>query len=314
MRTAATSIPPWELVQWIPFQGPLPRTALPQKGWKEISHDQILSVKNKIDSFDSNDEWELRKKITNPYEAIFTGGSDSSFPSLAQVQPLSRSYFKMIEMLQILDFWNICPHTPFQSAHICEGPGGFLQATVEGLVERKIPIDTLFAMTLRPTKSNIPGWRRSIKFLKKYPQIQLEYGADGTGDILRQENQAAFIEKASGSFLFTADGGFDFSVDYAAQEQMAWPLLVASFLIGLQTLAKGGVMIIKLFDIYGTATQDLFLGSARFFEKFTLYKPATSRPCNSERYFIASGFLGKQAANQWIQYLQQVSRIGTPLT
>jgi hypothetical protein len=76
-------------------------------------------------------------------------------------------------------------------------------------------------------------------------------------------------------------------------------------------------MIIKLFDIYARATQDLFLGSATFFESFTLYKPATSRPCNSERYFIGRGFLATtEGLAEWIQTLQeaQVKHLISPIT
>jgi hypothetical protein len=63
-------------------------------------------------------------------------------------------------------------------------------------------------------------------------------------------------------------------------------------------------MIIKLFDMYSSATQDLVLGSASFFREFMIYKPATSRPCNSERYFIGVGYKGEQATKLWIQHLQ----------
>jgi len=62
-------------------------------------------------------------------------------------------------------------------------------------------------------------------------------------------------------------------------------------------------MIIKLFDMYSQATKDLICGSALYFSKWTIYKPATSRPFNSERYFIGIGFLG--GADSWIHHLQQ---------
>jgi len=283
-----------------------------------MSHETILTEKEKISAVESMDEWELRKKITNPYEAIFSGSDETVFPSLAKVHPLSRSYFKMIEMLGVCKFWESMNRTqPFVSAHICEGPGGFLQHVVEHAKVLKIPIQALYAMTLKPTKSHIPGWRRSIGFLRKHPQIQLEYGADDTGNILLPNNQRSFTERVKGKAqLFTADGGFDFSIDYAKQEESAFPLLLASFTMGLRCLAKGGTMIIKLFDIYSEATQDLFLGSATFFKSFTLYKPATSRPCNSERYFIGQGFLGIDAASGWSRHLQeaQVKHQAQPLT
>lgn len=303
-------MPPWENNQCISFQGPLPRTTCIQEGWKEMEHDAIIEAKNQIEHIDSHAEWEIRKKITNPYEAIFSGSSENTFPSLTNLHPLSRSYFKMIEMLKIANFWKSVDHkATFKSAHVCEGPGGFIQALVEQLRNRSIATEAIYAMTLRPTKTHIPGWRRSIQFLRKNPQIKLLYGADDTGNILLHENQKAFCDTAKGSMIFTADGGFDFSVNYANQEQMAFPLLVASFTMGLQCLAKGGTMIIKLFDIYSNATQDLFLGTARLFERFTLYKPATSRPCNSERYFIAMNYVGEELiqASEWIKHLHTIS-------
>jgi 23S rRNA U2552 (ribose-2'-O)-methylase RlmE/FtsJ len=293
--------PPWEMNQCISLAIKI-TPCIVQNGWKEIDHSKLSKLKDRISDVANADEWEVRKKITNPYEAIFSG--EDSYPSLAKVQPLSRSYFKMIEMLGLIGFFSQVTE-PFTSAHICEGPGGFIQHVVETLAERQIITKGIYAMTLKPTKSHIPGWRRSIHFLKKYPKIKLEYGADDTGNILKPENQADFCRKAKGAQLFTADGGFDFSVNYTNQELMAFPLLVASFLMGLKTLEKGGTMIIKLFDIYSRATQDLFLGSGTFFEKFTLYKPATSRPCNSERYFIGHRLLGESPdLQEWISTLE----------
>lgn len=296
---------PWNVCQWIAYQGNLPPLTFVQGEWCEQEHSRIIEVKNRIESVESQEEWELRKKITNPYEAIFSG-SDSSFPSLADVHPLSRSYFKMIEMLDVCEFWKRqTKDRIFHSAHICEGPGGFLQYTVEKSKERKLPIGKFYAMTLRPSKAHIPGWRRSIHFLRKHPQIQLEYGVDDTGNILVPANQQAFCKKVGAAQLFTADGGFDFSIDYANQEQMSYPLLLASFTIGLGCLAVNGTLIIKLFDMYSQATKDLLLGTARCFKEFLIYKPATSRPCNSERYFMARGYIGQNQAMPWIRHLQE---------
>jgi 23S rRNA U2552 (ribose-2'-O)-methylase RlmE/FtsJ len=295
---------PWANCEWIAYQGNLPPLTFIQGEWCEQEHSRIIEIKDRIETVESQEEWELRKKLTNPYEAIFSGG-DVTFPSLANAQPLSRSYFKMIEMLNVCDFWNdISKEKAFHSAHICEGPGGFLQCTVEQAKQHKIQNEKFFAMTLRPIKSHIPGWRRSVNFLRKYPQIQLEYGVDDTGNILVPANQQAFCKRAAGAQLFTADGGFDFSIDYTNQEQMSYPLLLASFTIGLGCLAKGGTLIIKLFDMYSNATKDLLIGTAKLFKQFTIYKPATSRPCNSERYFMAKGYVGQSSAIQWIRHLQ----------
>lgn len=77
-------------------------------------------------------------------------------------------------------------------------------------------------------------------------------------------------------------------------------------------------MIIKFFDMYSQATKDLILGTARLFKEFTIYKPATSRPCNSERYFIGRGYSGSSTTTSklWISHLQkaQLKHATSPLT
>ena len=302
---------PWKTIQWIPLKGmPLQQELLKAvfEGWKEYPHRHMLQVKHQIEHVKSPDEWDIKKKITNPYEAIFSGVDDATFPSVAAITPLSRSYFKMVEMMHLLGSFSLSGTQPLRTAHICEGPGGFIQHIVHHAEKKSIPITSIHAMTLKPSKSHIPGWRHSIHFLRQHRCIQLEYGADGTGNVLLPENQAVFVQKAADAHLFTADGGFDFSVDYGNQEKHAFPLIFASFLIGLQTIAAGGAMIIKLFDMYSPATQDLLLGSSALFEQFTIYKPATSRPCNAERYWIGRGYIGsdKPQAATWISHLQTV--------
>ena len=169
-------------------------------------------------------------------------------------------------------------------------------------------------MTLKSTKSQIPGWKRSSRFLKKHPEIQLLYGNDMTGNILSKDNQDFFCLRAGESSIFTADGGFDFSTDYAKQEESSFLLVVSSITIGLRCLRVGGIMIVKLFDIYSPAMVDLIVGTGACFDSFLLYKPATSRPCNSERYFIGKGF--KKDASEWIGHLEkaQTMHVERPIT
>ena len=88
----------------------------------------------------------------------------------------------------------------------------------------------------------------------------------------------------------TGDGGFDFSMDYDAQEQTIYPLLVASVRTGFEVLTHGGLFVLKFFDIYYPGTQDLLYFLSQHFQQWTLYKPATSRPCNPEHYFIGMRF------------------------
>jgi len=128
--------------------------------------------------------------------------------------------------------------------------------------------------------------------------VHIEYGADDTGDILVPQNQAAFLQKTDHScHIFTADGGFDFSEHYSTQEEEVFPLLVSSALIGLQTIRIGGDFVLKIFDMELEQTCQFMAVLAYCFDDWTLYKPALSRPCNAEKYFLGRGFRG---APEWI--------------
>ena len=58
----------------------------------------LADVKEKIDKYPI--EWDIYKKLTNPYEYIQTPMPNEN-QSVSSVKPLSRSYFKMIELLKI---------------------------------------------------------------------------------------------------------------------------------------------------------------------------------------------------------------------
>jgi 23S rRNA U2552 (ribose-2'-O)-methylase RlmE/FtsJ len=250
--------------------------------------DKIKTYESKIKN---GKNWEYYKKIVNPFEIVYTPKKYDNFPdSLCILKPLSRSYFKMIEMIDIVSFFK--NSKTIYTAHVCEGPGGFIEALLDESVNNNCKIVKCTAMTLYSDKNNIPGWKRASQFLKKNKNVNIIYG-DGTGDIMKTENQQSFIDYTDQKIdIFTADGGFDFSCDYTKQEQLIFPLLVSSTRIGLEVLQIGGIFILKLIDFYCKSTLDLLYILSAHFEEWTLYKPGMSRPCNPEYYFIGKGFTG----------------------
>jgi hypothetical protein len=56
------------------------------------------------------------------------------------------------------------------------------------------------------------------------------------------------------------------------------------------------VFVLKLFDLNTEHTQLFITLLSRCFREWMLYKPATSRPCNSERYFVGKGYRGQNPA------------------
>jgi len=253
--------------------------------------------KTRIAVYEKAHIWELAKKMANPYECIYTQDDSHFHPSICVYKPLSRSFYKMIEVLSVLQFFERLPKTTqkLRTAHVAEGPGGFIEAFFERAEKNKKIITATTAMTLKPMDSQTPGWRRATGFLQKHREITLHYGTDGTGDMYKKENQESFIQACKpGVHIFTADGGFDFSTDYLLQEKSIYHLLICSSLIGLQCLLPGGSFVLKFFDIYAEPTQILISLIRSCFQSWVLYKPATSRPCNSERYLLCRGYRGHQ--------------------
>ena len=93
----------------------------------------LYEIKGKITDIDK--AWDIYKKYTNPYEYIHTNTPQTKRP-ISKYKPLSRSYFKMIEILHTFSI--VFPNS-IKSFHLAEGPGGFIEAL---LYERKNPNDT----------------------------------------------------------------------------------------------------------------------------------------------------------------------------
>lgn len=257
--------------------------------WHTTPSLDLAKAKEQISDLEQQGRWELVKKMVNPYEIVYTHEDKQFHPSISLVKPLSRSYFKMIEMMHVLQFFELLPkqQAKVRSAHVAEGPGGFIQALIQLCERNKRSLQSATAMTLKPVNPCVPGWKRAAAFLHRNPQISIHYGEDGTGDVYKPENQKSFIASSKGvASLFTADGGFDFSINYDVQEEKVFHLLVSSALTGLQTLAPDGAFVLKLFDVSSEHTVTLILLLSQCFKEWILYKPALSRPCNSERYFL----------------------------
>ena len=262
--------------------------------------------KNKIDDLPNNKEWDTVKKITNEYELIHIPTNKKRInESIAFYNPLSRSYYKMVEILNDFNLLEPYSYKKIKTAHIAEGPGGFIEAFVN---KRKNNYDEINAITLKSCKKEIPGWKKAKIFLERNPNIKIHYGKDDTGDIYKIENIIDFREKvgANSCELITADGGFDFSIDFNKQEQLSLRLIFCEIVTALSVQKKGGDFICKFFDSYTNMTIKLLWLLNCLYEKIIFTKPFTSRPANSEKYILAQNFKGIHT--QYLQNLYEVVR------
>ena len=250
-----------------------------------LSH-YLYNIKTRLDAHEN--EWDIFKKYTNPYEYIHTVVPFKK-KSISVYKPLSRSYFKMIE---ILNTFNLTfGHKPIQTFHLAEGPGGFIEALCN---VRKNKNDVYIGMTIMDdfNDSNIPGWKKSETFLKNNENVYIECGEDDTGNILSLAN-FDFCKKKYGSSMdfITGDGGFDFSMDFNKQEISISQLLFAQVCYALILQKKGGTFVLKLFDSFMQHTVDILYILSSFYDKVYLIKPQTSRYANSEKYVVCKDFL-----------------------
>jgi 23S rRNA U2552 (ribose-2'-O)-methylase RlmE/FtsJ len=233
-------------------------------------------------------DWDIYKKYTNPYEYIH-----SQIPTkkkcVSKHKPLSRSYFKMIEMINIFDIkFDL---KPIRTFHLAEGPGGFIEAVV---ASRKCSYDQYIGMTILDDKNdpNIPAWKKTDNFLRQNKNVVIETGADKTGNILSLENFHYCKEKYGSSMdIITADGGFDFSLDFNRQEINIARLLFAQISFALTMQKREGTFILKIFDSFMQHSVDLLYILCSFYDKVYMIKPQTSRYANSEKYVVCKGFL-----------------------
>ena len=180
--------------------------------------------------------------------------------------------------------------TGIRSFHLAEGPGGFIEAIC---YLRANANDVYYGMTLIDDTPNsaCPGWKKSRLFLERNPSVKLEYGKDGTGNLLSIDNYLHCCEKYRNSMdLITADGGFDFSSDFNHQEVLAQTLVVSEVLYALSLQKMGGSFVIKIFDTFTRVTVDIIHLLALFYADVIIIKPNTSRVANSEKYIVCKGF------------------------
>ena len=250
--------------------------------------------------------WETFKKFTNIYEYIHSTIPYKKY-CISRYRPLSRSFFKMIELIHFFELGTDNPG-PMRSFHLAEGPGGFIEAMVK---YRDCPEDIYVGMTLMDKNNNdynIPAWKKSQHFLQENKNVRIESGYDKTGNILSLDN-FIYINEVYGSSmdLITADGGFDFSTDFDHQEINMTKLLYGQILYALCMQKQGGCFVLKIFDVFMQHSIDMMALLASMYEKVYITKPNTSRSANSEKYVVCKGFL-HASSYKFFPILQQSFR------
>ena len=267
----------------------------------------LKKYKNEIDKLKNPKIWDFAKKLTNDCEMIHVNSKNNSYNlGIANYDSISRSYFKLWEMIKDFDLIDFSKDN-LAFCGLAEGPGGFVECMYN--MRKKYSssyMDDCICMTLKSYNNNIPGWKKSGRLFKENISMKIFYGKDGTGDIYKKYNIESLKDITSDNKidLVTADGGFDFSVDYDKQEQMMHQLIFCEIVSAMCVLKKGGHFVLKIFDIFTNLTVDLLYFLTIFFKNVIITKPFTSRPANSEKYIVCKDFLG--VSDEYIEKLLSI--------
>ena len=181
---------------------------------------------------------------------------------------------------------------------LAEGPGGFIEAFCN---TRKNNDDKYYGITLISNDVNVPSWKSSQNYLLNNKNIYIEYGKDNDGNLFSNNNFLSILSKYGNSMNYiTADGGFDFSVDFNKQEEISTKLIVTQILYAIVLQKSRGTFILKIFDTFTKIILESIYLLSCLYKSIYVYKPNTSRLANSEKYLICKDYTENENIRNYI--------------
>jgi cap2 methyltransferase len=248
----------------------------------------IEETKNKI-SLIKPEAWIRLRKLTNPLDYPFKSGLS---------RPISRAFFKMLEIIKDNNI-----DVSGNSFHLCEAPGGFIQATNYIAKKNKVS-GTRYTFSLIGSHRT-PVYNAGL--VSNRNVIVLSNAVNG-GDIYSIDNIRFLISslKPKSIKLITADGGFSETNDFSNKEQLHHRLIFNQIICALHILENGGDFVIKIFDIFTELTFDYVYLLSHLFGKVYVHKPNTSRPTNSERYVCCKNYIRSKFTPELMRILRSL--------
>ena len=264
-------------------------------------HHWIHASKSKTD--ENFKKFENKKKVyqvVNGYER-YVDNYDKSIGIISEKYEkniLSRAFYKLWE---ILCYYDLIDNTQsnFVSAHLAEGPGSFVQATISFRQQysKNVKNDSYHAITIHG--DNDDDDKNSHKFFV-HPNLQVHktYSKNVSrskididdGDLTSTKTITNFKKELGNKVdLVTGDGGFEWNNENI-QEQECALLIYSQIVCALQIQKKGGSFVLKMFEMFTKISCKFIIILKYFYETVHIVKPLTSRESNSERYIICKKF------------------------
>jgi len=246
--------------------------------------------------------------IIDDYDKAIGNVADTYFSLKSKPKILNNAFYKLWEMLMTFDL--IPNNDKIVTAHLAEGSGAFIQATImyRDMFAKNVNGDKYYALTLHP--DDIKGHIEPLDeaFIKHYksekPSRFVQHRTfsrkmargnknKDNGDLTDPKTIKLFTDDLGDTKadFITADGGFNWTNE-STQEQDAFKLIISQICVALKIQKKGGNFVCKIYESFSLITSKLICILLACYTNVHITKPFTSRKGNSEKYLVCIGFKG----------------------
>ena len=263
------------------------------------------------------------ERYIDEYDADINNISKAYFDLDPKPNILSRAFYKLWELFFMFDIIDL-NDGEFVSAHLAEGPGSFIQATMfyRDKFSKKSKNDKYYAVTLHSEgiQKHIPKLEDTFVdyYKKEKPQRFIMHKTYSTqeagmsrnkdnGDLTNPKTIQLFggnFDKKKANFV-TADGGFDWNNENI-QEQEAFKLILSQIITALKIQEVGGSFVCKMYETFTLVSSKFISILSSFYKNVYIVKPLMSRASNSERYIVCLKFINHKDHNKRVAKLTNI--------
>lgn len=219
--------------------------------------------------------YKIEKGESTWKKAVLLTDSKVNMP-LTIPNPINRAYYKLVEI-----FRTCIVTSATKSFHLCEAPGGFVQAVY---TEMKNSIKQVYCASM--IGKDFPYFNAEVK------RLGAEVLEFKNNDIIDDEVKAYYYKEVGqhSCDLITADGAIDNDLNPDTNEKDNIHLFRNQVITAMNLQKQGGTFIVKIFGMRLHITCQMIAVLTHMYENVHIVKPLTSRGVNDERYIVCQGF------------------------